>query len=144
MFAAGFLCSGGLEPGAAAFVEKRADGLGAHQFFQFFEVFPKDRFALDGILQALQIGIQGLRAIRWQRIDHPALVALAGRQAALPQIGQMLGNHDLRFAQDRLDMADAQRRYGEKIENPKPGLIAEALVNRDQLHERSISIARYK
>lgn len=140
----GLLGSGGRDSGAAAFVKKGSYRLRTHEFFQSFEVFPKNRLALHGILQALQIRNQGFWTIDWQRVEHPALVALAGYEIALPQISQMLGDDDLRFTQDRLDVADAQRRNGQKIENPKAGLVAEALVEREQFHAGRISAARYK
>jgi hypothetical protein len=43
------------------------------------------------------------------------------------------------LVQQRLEMADAKRALAEQVENPQPGAIAEALVNLDEFHERTVS-----
>lgn len=132
------------DSGAASFVEQGTHRLGPHQLFQSFEVCPKNRLTLDGVLQALQIRIKCCWAGGWQRVDHPALVTLASYEIALPQVCQMLGDDDLGFPQNRLNVADAQWRNGQEIENPKPGFVAQAFVYREQLHITNISLPRYK
>jgi len=111
------------------------DVFGAHEFFQAFAVFAKDGFGLDGILQALQICIQGRWAIRRQRVKHPVLVSLGGYKLAFPEVSKMPGNNDLRFAERLLNVADAQGRNGEQIKDSKPGFVAQTLVNREQFHD---------
>ena len=46
----------------------------------------------------------------------------------------MFGNFDLRFTENLLKMADAQRRSFEKMEDAQSRAIAEALIDLDQVH----------
>lgn len=51
----------------------------------------------------------------------------------------MLGHSDLGFPEDLLQMANAEGGNREEIQDPEAGLIAEALVDFDQLHAVNIS-----
>ena len=46
----------------------------------------------------------------------------------------MFGNFDLRLTENVLKMADAQRRFFEKMENAQSRAIAKAPINLDQVH----------
>jgi hypothetical protein len=46
----------------------------------------------------------------------------------------MFGNFDLRLTENVLKMADAQRRFCEKMENAQSRAIAKALIDLDQVH----------
>ncbi len=48
------------------------------------------------------------------------------------QVGQMLGDGDLGHPQDCLEMADAERAFGEQMEDAEPCLVAKTAVNLDQ------------
>jgi len=81
---------------------------------------------------------RGLR----QGVDHPLPMATCGYHSPLAQIGEVLGDDDLRLVVDhRLEVADAEWRRGEQIENPETGFVAETLVNGDQV-QAWISIRR--
>ena len=56
----------------------------------------------------------------------------------------MLGNNDLGFSEDLLDVANAQRRFGEEVQNPEPRFVTQAFVDRDQFHNMSIRVQEYK
>src|SRR5205814_7198792 len=51
-------------------------------------------------------------------------------------ISEVLGNFNLWLAQDRLEMADAQGRVRQQMENPQPRPVAEALIDLNQIHRR--------
>jgi len=89
---------------------------------------------LDAILQALEIAFQFRRRFTRQRINHPVLVALHLHHSAVAKVSEVLGNFRLRLAEDRLEMADAERRAGQQIQDPKPGPVAEALVDVNEIH----------
>src|SRR5205814_4553555 len=51
-------------------------------------------------------------------------------------ISEVLGNFYLRLAQNRLEMANAQGRLRQQMENPQPRPVAEALIDLNQIHRR--------
>jgi hypothetical protein len=51
-----------------------------------------------------------------------------------PEIGKVLGDFDLRLAEDFLEMADAQFTGLEQIEDAQARRVAQALVNPDEVH----------
>ena len=68
---------------------------------------------LRAILKTLQIRFELGRPLRHQRINHPVLVALHLDHSAFAQMSEVLGNLDLRLAEDRLKMTNAERRFRE-------------------------------
>src|ERR1041385_6337672 len=101
---------------------------------QLLQVAHEDLIRSHAILKTLQVHFQFRRALLRQRINHPVLVAFYVHDSAFAKIAEMFGNFYLRFAQDRLEMANAERRLRQKIQNPQPRPVAEALVNADQVH----------
>ena len=87
---------------------------------------------LYAVLEAAKLQIEFLGRLFGQRIDHPLLVPVRCHQFVLSQVGKMLGNGDLRDLEHRLEMADAERPFGEQMEDAQPGFIAETTVNLDQ------------
>jgi len=55
------------------------------------------------------------------------------------QCGEMLGDGDLGFAEDFLQMADTERRRGEQVQDSKSCLVAQTFVNSEQLHRSKYS-----
>ncbi len=89
---------------------------------------------LDAILQTSQLQVQFTRALGRQLVNHPLLMALSCYQTMFAQIGQVLGNGDLRRPENVLEMAHAEGALREQVQNAQPRFIAEALVNFQQLH----------
>ncbi len=63
---------------------------------------------LNAILEALKIAFQLRRRTRRKRVDHPVLLPRRDDHPVVAQIGEMLGNFDLRFAQHVLKMTNAE------------------------------------
>jgi hypothetical protein len=104
---------------------------------ELFQVAYENAIGLNAILKTLEIVLQlGCPFFR-QRIDHPILVTFDFHHPAVAQVAEVLGNFNLRLAQDGLEMADAQRRAGEQTQDPQPRPVAEALINVNQIHRRS-------
>lgn len=55
-------------------------------------------------------------------------------QTILFHAGKVLRDLDLRFAENFLEMADAEWATGDKVEEAETGFVAEALVNPNQFH----------
>ena len=89
---------------------------------------------MDAILQALEIAFQFRRRFTRQRINHPVLVALHLHHSAVAKVSEVLGNFRLRLAENRLEMTDTKRRLRKQIQDPKPGPVAEALVDVNEIH----------
>ena len=103
------------------------------QFMQLVEVASKNRIGLDAVLETLQIAIEFNRRPRRQRINHPVLVPLGLHQAPVTEVGEVLGNLHLRFIEDLLEVANAQGRSGEQMQNPQARLVRQTLINLDQM-----------
>lgn len=58
--------------------------------------------------------------------------------AVFTQVREVLGDFDLRGIEDVLKVADAERPLCKEMQDAQPRLVAEAFVNFDQLHDRSI------
>jgi hypothetical protein len=67
------------------------------------------------------------------------LFAICGNHASGPQVGEVFGYFDLRFAKDVLEMTDAQRRLHQQMQDAKPGPVAEALINANEIHCRQLT-----
>ena len=83
-----------------------------------------------------KLQIEFLGRLARQRIDHPLLVPVRSHEFVLSQVGKMLGNGDLRHLEHRLKMADAERSFGEQMEDAQPGFVAETTINLNQMVNR--------
>jgi hypothetical protein len=73
-----------------------------------------------------------------QPVDAPVLMLQGFDEPVLFQVAQMLGNFDLRFAQNGLEVANTQWRLRQHVQEPQPGLVAKAFVYADQIHNPTI------
>ena len=101
---------------------------------EFGGVASEDGIFVGAILQAGQIGGDFARRFLGQPVDHPIGLAIRLHQSAALQVGEMLGHFDLRLAEDRLQMAHAQRPLPEQVQDAQPGAVAETFVDADQFH----------
>ena len=69
-----------------------------------------------------------------ERINHPILFFLGGHESPASQIGEVLGNFDLWFIKDFLEMTDAKWRSGKQMQNAQTRSIAKALIDLNQFH----------
>lgn len=106
------------------------------KFAQSLKIALKDRVGLDAILQALQVRIQFALTFRRQGVDHPVLLVRGLDEATTAQVGQVFGNLNLWLFQDFLKMANAKGRLREQVQDAQARLIAQALVDLDQVHDR--------
>ncbi len=104
------------------------------KFSQPLQIRSKLRLALHAILQTFQVCLQLRGAVPRQRVNHPVTAALGLHQSARSEIGEMLGNLHLRFPEDFLEVADAERALGKEMEDPQPRPVAEALINLEEVH----------
>jgi hypothetical protein len=84
------------------------------------------------VLEAPQLPIQLDGAHIRQGIDHPLLVTPGFDQAAPAEIGQMPGGGNLGQAQHLLEVAHAERRLYQEVDNAQPRLVAKASVDFDE------------
>src|SRR2546423_7604456 len=124
-------------PVASGFVKRRLGFTAALlNRRELLEIARENFVRSQAILKTLQVCLQLRRTLLRQRVHHPVLIALYLHHGALAQIAEVLGNFHLRLAQDRLEMADAERRLRQQIQNPQPGAIAETLIDLDEVHRR--------
>lgn len=98
-------------------------------------VGPKDGI-LDGtVLKAGEIRGQLAREAVRQPVYHPVSLPPAADQTPLAEIREMLGHLHLRFAQDTLEVADAEGARLEQRQQAKSRDVAQALVDPDKPHE---------
>ena len=76
-------------------------------------------------------------------VDSPIAMLLHFEQAVRLQVAQVLGDVDLRFLEHRLKMADAKWRLREQVQDAEPRLVAEALVDFNQLHRNNMPLKEY-
>jgi len=127
----GFLSAAGALLGDRLFDPARAFCHGG----KTLEIIAKELVRGGAILKAFEIGFQFGRGLRRKAVDDPG--ALSGRfhHLALSEVGQMLGNLGLGNLEDILEMTDAKRAVGQQVHQAKPRLIAETLIDLDELHE---------
>jgi len=89
---------------------------------------------LRAVPQTFEIFIQLRRAPPRQRVDDPILLPIGDDHASLAQVGEVFGNLYLRFIEDVLEMADAERRLRKQVKDTKSCSIAETLINSYQIH----------
>ncbi len=94
-------------------------------------VFSKNRILGTTILKAGEVLLEERGALIGQAINHPLRMALALDQPPTTHVGEVAGDFDLGFAQDLLDVANAQRAPQKKMRDAKAGLVTKALVDLD-------------
>jgi hypothetical protein len=110
---------------------------------KLFLVAQENGLLAGAVLEAGEIGFQFRRGLGRQAVDHPVGLARGHDNAMAAQIGEVLGDFDLRFAQQLLKMADAQGAVAKQVEHPKPGPVAQALINLDKVHGFSMGRKAY-
>ena len=77
-------------------------------------------------------------------VDAPVAVLFHFHHAAGFQVAQMFGDIDLRLFQHRLEMADAEWRPGEEMQDAEARFVTETFVNLDQLHRSNMPAGEYR
>ena len=95
------------------------------------QILLEDGVGSHAVLEAgqLQVEFPGRRA--GQGIDHPLAMSAGRGETLFSQVGQVLGNGDLRRLKHRLEMADAERAFGQQVEDAKSGFVAKTTINLD-------------
>ena len=101
---------------------------------QLLQIASEDAIRPHRILKALQIRFEFRCALSRQRINHPVLVAFDFDHSLIAKITEMLGDLDLRFAQDGLKMTDAERRLRQQMRDAQSRPVAETLMDLNQVH----------
>lgn len=99
-------------------------------------VFAKNRLLAAAILEAGEVLLEERGALIGQAVNHPLRAALAVDHPPTTHVGEVAGDFHLRFAQDLLNLANAERTLQKKVRNAKACSVAKALVDLDQLHAR--------
>jgi hypothetical protein len=122
-------------PVALGFVESRR---GFAAIFlddsQLLQIASEDAIRPHRILKALQIRFEFRCALSRQRINHPVLVAFDFDHSLIAKIAEMLGDLDLGFAEDGLEMTDAERRLRQQMRDAQSRPVAETLMDLNQVH----------
>jgi len=100
--------------------------------FQLAEVGAENGVSGEAVLKAAQLPVELTRAGGGERIDHPLPLPFHLHEAALAEVGKVLGDGHLRQAEDVLEMADAEGRVLEEMHDAETGLVAEAVVDFDE------------
>src|SRR5436189_739161 len=101
---------------------------------QRLQVTSKHAVALHAVLEAFQICLQLGRGPAREGVDHPILFLLGLDETARAQISEMLGYLHLGLIQYLLEVANAEWRLGEQMQNAQPSLIAQTFVDLDEVH----------
>jgi hypothetical protein len=107
---------------------------GADTGLEAADVVLERRDLAGAVLKAGELAFEFRRPGFGEAVDHPGAVPLGGDQPVPAQVGEVLGNRDLRELEDFLEMADAEGSAVEKVKETQPGLVAETAVDLDQLH----------
>ena len=100
-------------------------------------------FAAACAAKMLQICAQeGVRPLA-QSVNHPSARTLRADKLPLLQVGQLFRDFDLRFPEQLLDVADAERTLGQQIQDAQSLNVGEALVEVRCLHGLSIPLTVY-
>jgi hypothetical protein len=91
----------------------------------------EDRILGDAVLQAGQVGGELVRSLRGESIDHPIRLLPGLDESVFAQVGEMLGDLDLRLPQNLLKVTDAEVPAHEEVQYPQTRLIAKALIYRN-------------
>jgi hypothetical protein len=87
-------------------------------------VFAENRLFATAILEAGEILLEERGALIGQAINHPLRAALAVDHPPTTHVGEVAGDFHLRFAQDLLNVANAERTLQKKVRNAKAGSVA--------------------
>jgi hypothetical protein len=101
---------------------------------QFGKVACETWIRSHACFKALEVGFEFGRGLARQRINHPVLVAFRLDHPLVAEIGKMLGDLDLWFVENRLQVADAERGFCQEMENPQARPVAETLIDLNQVH----------
>lgn len=117
----------------------RGDGtamrrLGVDTLAQLPQVPPEDGLFTRTILQAGEVGFEQGRSLLGQTIKHPLALPLGCHHTVAAQISQMTRNLGLRFSDDILQMADAERSPEQQMHDAQTRAVTKALVDPDQVH----------
>jgi hypothetical protein len=93
-----------------------------------FQIIAKQLVLANTVLEALQVPLQFETALFRQPVDAPVLMLQGFDEPVLFQVTQMLGNLNLRFPKDRLEVANAKRCLRQQVQEPQPGLVTKAFV----------------
>jgi hypothetical protein len=99
-------------------------------------VFSKNRLLAAAILKAGEVLLEERGALIGQVVNHPLRAALAVDHPPTTHVSEVAGDFNLRFAQDLLKVANAERTLQKKVRDAKACSVAKALVDSDQLHAR--------
>jgi hypothetical protein len=99
-----------------------------------FQVVAKYGVGLHAVLQTAQLQVQFRGCLLRKGVNHPFLVALCSHQAVGPQVGELLGNGDLRQPQNILEMTNTKRDLLQEVEDAKTSFIAKTPINLQQFH----------
>ena len=94
-------------------------------------------------MEAFEIRFQIRRGLERKAINPPCAVAGAFDHSLLTQIGEMLGDLGLRKAENFLEMTNTKGTPCQQMDDPQPRDVAEAAVNRDQFHQKSMRLYIY-
>lgn len=100
---------------------------------QLVQVASKHRLRPSAVLEAFKVCVQIAQTLFRQRVDHPVLVARCSDDSSAAHVTQVLGDFDLWLAENVLEMTDAERTFGQQMQDAQPRRITEALVNFGQL-----------
>jgi hypothetical protein len=112
---------------------------GRFQLSEFPKVTLEQGIFAHAVLETGEIG----REFAWpsgrQAINDPVGFTPGLDHPAGTQVGEVFGNLHLRFAQELLNMANAQFTAAEKSEDSQPRFVAKALVDLDKAHGAGVS-----
>ena len=87
-------------------------------------VFAENRLFATAILEAGEVLLEERGALIRQAVNHPLRAALAVDHPPTTHVGEVAGDFHLRFAQDLLNVANAERTLQKKVRNAKAGSVA--------------------
>jgi hypothetical protein len=105
------------------------------------EVFLELRIFACAVLEASEIRREFGRGFFRQMVNHPLSLALHSDEATCSQVGEVLGNFHLWFAEHRLKVTDAEWALREQIKQTQTRDVTQAFVNADELHESDESFS---
>jgi len=83
------------------------------------------------ILQAGEVGFEFARRFGGKLVHHPVTFALRFDEAACFEITEVFGDFYLRFSENFLQVADAERAIAEEREDAQAGAVTETFVDAD-------------
>jgi hypothetical protein len=109
--------------------------------FELRKIPAKNRVLAHTVLQTGEVGFQFYGHLFRQAVDHPIPVPCCLHQTMRFQVSEMLGYLHLRFIEEFLKMAYAQRPLTQKVENAEPGAVTKTLIDLNEVHrERMLKV----